>query len=115
MSSPLTVFSFLSSPDDLMHVLIVILSVLVLSISVFAFRIRRNTRYLLLSIAFFFLAISQIVNFLEIFSASDSLFVIPYVGIHVAHLFDFLTLLTFGLALVRNWDSIGKEILKLEE
>jgi uncharacterized membrane protein len=104
MASLLAILSFLASPDDLMHVLIVLLSVLVLGIALLAYVKRRNTRYFLLTVAFFFLMMSQVVTFFEIFYPSDGLFMIPYLGLHVSHLFDFLMLFTFGLALVKSWD-----------
>lgn len=105
MSGSLALLSFLFDTDDLMHVLIVLLSIVVFTISVFAFWQKRSRRYLLLSVAFFFLALSQIFTLGEVLFYSGALITIPFVGIHLTHLFDFFMLLMFGLALLRNWDQ----------
>jgi hypothetical protein len=105
MSGALALLAFLSNTDDLMHVLIVLLSIVVLTISVTAFWQKRNARYLMLFVAFFFLALSQIFTLGEVLFYSGALITIPFVGIHLTHLFDFLMLVTFGLALLRNWDQ----------
>lgn len=115
MASPFGFFGFLYAPDDLLHILIVVLSILVLAISFLALSKRRNRRYLLLCVAFFFLALSQVVTLAETLFLSGALLTIPVVSIHVSHLFDFLMLLTFGLALVRDWDQGGRGVPHIGE
>ena len=115
MTNPLFLLSFLYYPDDLVHVLIVVLSIVVLGISLLAFMQKRNKKYLLLTLAFFFLAISQVLTLFETLFLSGALIMIPIVDIHITHLFDFLMLLTFGMALVRNWDQGEMKVLHIEE
>jgi hypothetical protein len=87
--------------DDLVHVLIVVMSFIVLGISLFAYLRRRTSRYFFLLLAFAFLALSQTVTAYETFFLGDQLILIPYSGLHITHLFDFATLLSFGFALTR--------------
>ena len=96
--------SYILLPDDFVHLLIVGLSLAVLIISIFAYKRRRQTRYLLLPFAFLFMFISQFISLLESLFYSDVLLVVPYVGVHLAHLFDLFTLVAFGLALFKRWD-----------
>jgi hypothetical protein len=105
--------SFLLSPDNLMHVLVVALSLTVLGIALLAYERKRNMRFLLLSLAFFFIAIGEIVTFFETFFLSGALIMIPIVNIHLAHIFDFFTLVTFGLALMRDWGPKKPEVVKV--
>jgi len=88
--------------DDLIHILIVIMSFTVLGISFFGYLRRRNSRYFLLFLAFVFLTLSQTTTAIETFFLSDQLIIIPYMDVHVTHLFDFVTLLCFGFALTRQ-------------
>jgi hypothetical protein len=103
----------LLSPDDLMHVLVVVLSLTVLGIALMAYERKQNTRFLLLSLAFLFFAIGEIITLFETFFLSGVLIMIPIVNIHLAHIFDFFTLLTFGLALMRDWGPKKPEVLKV--
>lgn len=114
MSSLSVILPYLYDPDVLMHILIVLLSLIVFAISVLAFSKKRNTRYLLLSIAFFFLTVSQSVTLIETLFFSGALLMIPLVDIHITHLFDFLMLLNFGLALARNWDGVRRGLPRIE-
>jgi hypothetical protein len=88
--------------DDLIHILIVLLSFGVLGISFFAYLRRRNSRYFFLFLAFVFLALSQTTTAFETFFLSDELIMVPYFHVHITHLFDFATLLCFGVALTRT-------------
>lgn len=90
----------ISITDDIVHSMLVAFSILVLSISVFAYANRRETRYLLLTLAFGFLSLSQIVEFVETVFLSNQLVFIPNTGIHLSHLLDFLTLSSFSFALL---------------
>ncbi|MGI0080703.1 MAG: hypothetical protein ACRECH_13910, partial [Nitrososphaerales archaeon] len=85
------------------------------SISILAFLQKRNAKYLLLALAFSFLAISEVLTLVETLFLSGSLITIPVVGIHITHLFDFFMLLTFGMALVRNWDQGERKVLHIEQ
>jgi hypothetical protein len=95
--------------DDFLHVLILTLSYVVLGISLLAYLRRPSSRYLLLFLAFLFLAISQSITFVETFFYSGELFTIPYVSLHVSHVFDFAMLLSFGLALTRSNKGIRQQ------
>jgi uncharacterized membrane protein len=93
--------------DGLVHVVLVAFSGLVLAISLFAYASRRDTRYMFLSLAFTFLALSQIVELVETLFLSSELILIPLTGIHLSHFLDFLMLSSFSLALlVRRGDSL---------
>jgi len=94
--------------DAVVHVLLVAFSGLVLVISLFAYATRRDTRYLLLSIAFTFLFLSQLVELIETIFLSNQLVYIPLTGIHLSHFLDFLMLSSFSLALlVRGEKTLG--------
>jgi hypothetical protein len=99
-----TVFSV---TDGLVHVLLVAFSTLVLSISILAYVGRRDSRYLSLSLAFAFLALSQVVELVETIFLSNQLIFIPLTGIHLSHFLDFLMLSSFSMALlVRSRETI---------
>ncbi len=82
-----------------MHILIVVLAVTVLTVSILAYERRRSRRYLLLSTGFFFLFLSQFATLLEVIFYSNALIIIPSIGLHLSHVFDFLTLIFFFLAI----------------
>jgi hypothetical protein len=112
LSDLTSLFAFLS-PDSVIHILVVVLSITVLVIALLAYERKKNTRFMLLSFAFMFLAASQIITLFETLFLSGSLVLIPIVNIHLTHIFDFFTLLTFGFALVRDWDQRKPEVLKI--
>ena len=85
--------------DAIMHVLIVALSIIVLTVSLLAYNRRRSRRYLFLSTGFFFIFMSQLATLLEVAFFSNALLIIPSIGLHLSHVFDFLTLIFFLLAL----------------
>jgi hypothetical protein len=94
--------------DGLVHMLLVAFSALVLLISLFAYAGRRDSRYLFLSLAFAFLALSQVVELVETIFLSNQLLFIPLTGIHLSHFLDFLMLSSFSLALlVRSEKTLG--------
>jgi uncharacterized membrane protein len=86
--------------DVVVHVLLVAFSGLVLVISLLAYASRRDTRYMLLSLAFTFLALSQVVELIETLFLSNQLIYMPLTGIHLSHFLDFLMLSSFSLALL---------------
>ena len=96
------------STDAVVHVLLVAFSAVVLLISLLAYANRRETRYMFLSLAFTFLALSQVVELVETLFLSNHLVYIPLTGIHLSHFLDFLMLSSFSLALlVRGEKTLG--------
>jgi hypothetical protein len=94
--------------DAVVHVLLVAFAAAVLLISLVAYTSRRDTRYMLLSIAFTFLSLSQVVELTETIFLSNQLIYIPLTGIHLSHFLDFLMLSSFSLALlVRGEKTLG--------
>jgi hypothetical protein len=97
-----------SITDGLVHVLLVAFSCLVLMISLLAYSSRRDTRYMFLSLAFTFLALSQVVELVETLFLSNQLIFIPLTEIHLSHFLDFLMLSSFSMALlIRSGDTLG--------
>jgi len=90
------------STDSVVHVLLVAFSALVLIISLLAYAERRGKRYLFLSLAFTFLALSQIAELVESLFLSNQLILIPSTEIHLSHFLDFLMLSSFSVALLRR-------------
>lgn len=61
-----------------------------------------------LSLAFTFLALSQVVELVETLFLSNQLIFIPLTGIHLSHFLDFLILSSFSMALlIRSGDNLG--------
>jgi hypothetical protein len=85
--------------DAFLHIVIVTLAIVVLSVSVLAYERRKSRRYLLLSVGFFFLFLSQFATLLEVVFLSNALIIIPSIGLHLSHVFDFLTLVFFLFAI----------------
>ena len=86
----------------MVHVFLVGLSTAILAVSILAYLRKRNSRYLLLSLAFTFLSLSQTVDLVETLFMSSQLIVLPIIEVHLSHFFDFLMLSSFGLALTRK-------------
>jgi len=99
LSSYLIIAGSLDWGEAILHVSIVSLSITVLSVSLLAYARRRTRRYLLLSIGFFFLFLSQLSSLLEVVFLSNALIIIPSMGLHLSHVFDFLTLIFFILSM----------------
>jgi len=85
--------------DAVMHVMIVLLAITVLAVSLLAYNRTRSRRYLLLSVGFLFLLLSQVATLLEVVFFSNALLIIPSIGLHLSHIFDFMTLLFFLVAI----------------
>ena len=83
----------------MLHLTIVALAITVLTVSVLAYERRRTRRYLLLTLGFFFIFLSQFATLLEVIFLSNALIIIPSIGLHLSHVFDFLTLIFFLLAI----------------
>ena len=79
---------------------LVSLSVIVLMVSFLAYLKRRTQRYLFLTLAFGFLTTGQAVDLVETIFMSNQLIQIPVVQIHLSHMFEFLMLFSFCLALL---------------
>lgn len=92
--------TFRFDPDSVMHLLTVSLSIAVFVISVRVLQKRPTNRYIMLSVAFFFLLLSQLEEFIEALFYSGNQLMIPYTDLHVSHLLDFLMLVSFVLALI---------------
>lgn len=90
-----------------MHVFLVGFSALVLLISLVAYSSRRDARYLFLSLAFAFLALSEVVGLVETLFLSNELILIPLTGIHLSHFVEFLMLFSFSLALIVRGEKFG--------
>jgi hypothetical protein len=85
--------------EAILHAAIVALSITVLSVSILAYFRRKTKRYMLLSLGFFFLFLSQLSTLLEVVFLSNALIIIPSIGLHLSHVFDFLTLIFFMFAM----------------
>ena len=101
--------------DAVLHISIVALAVVVLTLSVMTFARRKSRRYLFLSIAFLFIFLSQFSTLLEVLFLSNALILIPVLGLHLSHVFDFLTLVFFILALTgfgqnKRIENVGDNI-----
>ena len=84
---------FPSLEEAAVHSVTVVLAVLVLAVSLVAYRRRRSTRYLILSIAFLFLALGEVLQFSE--SYYNLIIFLPNLEIHDSHLLDLATLVSF--------------------
>ncbi|MDA4128116.1 MAG: hypothetical protein OK422_01420 [Thaumarchaeota archaeon] len=86
--------------EELIHPLLVMLSLIVLAISGVAYYRRKSPRYLLLFFAFVFLFASQVVTYAqELYVGSIDLQIL---GLHPAHVFDLGALFSFAGALLEN-------------
>jgi hypothetical protein len=94
--------------DVILHILIVTLAVTVLTVSFLAYGRRRSRRYLLLSIGFLFLFLSQFATLIEAAFYSDALITIPILGLHLSHVFDFLMLIFFFLGMTSYGQGVRK-------
>ncbi len=85
--------------EVILHAAIVALSITVLSVSMLAYFRRKTRRYLLLSAGFFFLFLAEFSSLLEVLLFSNALIIIPSISLHLSHVFDFLMLIFFMLAM----------------
>src|SRR5271166_725749 len=99
VAGPVNTSASIDWGDAVMHILIVTLAVVVLVVSLLAYNRRRSRRYLFLSAGFFFIFMSQLATLLEVAFLSNALIIIPSIGLHLSHVFDFLTLIFFLLAI----------------
>ena len=95
--------------DALLHIAIVALAITVLTVSILAYERRRTRRYLLLTLGFLFILLSQFATLLEVIFLSNALIIIPSIGLHLSHVFDFLTLIFFLLAITGYGQSTPRK------
>jgi hypothetical protein len=89
-----------SNPDDVMHVLLAALSVILLVIAINAFRVRPTSRYFLLTLAFVFLCLDQTITLIQEIYFGGLLIAIPFLELHLVHFLELLMLVSFVAALV---------------
>jgi protein-S-isoprenylcysteine O-methyltransferase Ste14 len=87
--------------DDIMHIVLVALSLALMGISANGFRKRRNVRYFLLMLAFVFFSLGQAVALWQQLYLGDALLSVPVVGLHVTHLLELLMSLSLIGALLQ--------------
>ena len=90
---------FLNIQEAAVHTLTVALSFVILAISLDAFRKRGGRRYSFLAIGFMFLSISELIQFVESYTL-DEFILVPYIEIHLSHIFDLAMLASFAAALL---------------
>ena len=90
--------------EDLIHTVLVASSVVLVIIAGRAYFRKTDSRYLFLLLAFIFLGASQVVTLLEAISVSGPVF-LPFLGLHLSHLLDFVMLLSFTLSLTRSVEA----------
>ncbi len=85
----------------MIHVLLAVLSIVLMLISVGAYRRRPNGRYLFLMLAFVFLCADQIITLWQEVYYGGQLIMIPFVELHLVHLLELLMIISFLVALLR--------------
>lgn len=86
--------------NDVLHTSLAILSIAVLAVSIAAYVKRRESRYLLLMVAFAFFALDQVVTLYQELYYYGLLIVIPGIGLHLVHVLELLMLVSLLAALV---------------
>ena len=89
-----------SDPNDVLHVLLVVFSIGLFTVSVGAFLRRRGQRYLFLMLAFGLLCADQVITLYQQLYTGGFLILIPYVDLHLVHLLELLMMLSFAIALI---------------
>lgn len=90
-----------SNQDDVMHFILLVMSVVLMVISANAFRRRPVRRYFFLMLAFVFFFLDQAVTFYQEIYLNGLLISVPYVGLHLIHLLELLMSISFLTALLR--------------
>jgi len=91
--------AFISIEEALIHTILVGASLAVLLVSVRAFMARGGGRYFALMVAFVFMTLSQVVDFVESYY-STGFIIFPVLDVHLSHLLDLVMILSFGAALL---------------
>ena len=84
-----------------MHFALLVLSIVLMIISANGYRRRPSSRYFFLMLAFVFFCLDQVVTFYQEIYLNGLLISIPYVDLHLIHLFELLMSLSFLTALLR--------------
>jgi hypothetical protein len=87
------------STDDAMHIILLAMSVILVAVSLNGFRKRPNTRYFFLLVAFLFFFLDQAATFWQQLYYNDEEVTLPFVGLHLTHLLEFLMAVSFLVAL----------------
>jgi hypothetical protein len=90
-----------SIDDDIVHALLLVTSVILMTVGANAYRKARDGRYFLLMLAFVFFFLDQTVTAYQEFYLSGELIAIPFLGLHVVHVFEFLMSASFLGALLK--------------
>jgi hypothetical protein len=96
-----------SSQDDLMHLVLLVLSVFLVTVSVNGFRRKRNSRYFFLMLAFVFFWLDQSVTLYQEFYLNGLLISIPYLNLHLIHFLELLMSVSFLTAMLGP-SSLGR-------
>jgi len=96
-----------SSQDDIMHFVLLVLSVALMGISANGFRRRTNSRYLFLMLAFIFFFLGQAVTFYQEICLNGLLISTPFLSLHLVHLLELLMSVSFLTALLKPF-SLGR-------
>jgi len=99
-----------SNQDDIMHFVLLMLSVVLMAISANGFRSRPNSRYFFLMLAFVFFFLDQAVTFYQEIYLNGLLISVPILSLHVVHLLELLMSVSFLTALLRPF-SLGRRDL----
>ena len=94
-------FLVTSDGDDAMHLLLAGLSVVLMLVSMNAYRKRPEGRYLLLMFAFVFLCLDQVVTAYQELYLGGELIALPFLDLHLIHFLELLMILSFLAALLR--------------
>jgi hypothetical protein len=94
-------FLITSDVDDVMHLLLAGLSVVLMLVSVNAYRKRSDGRYMLLMLAFVFLCLDEVVTAYEEFYLGGDMIALPFLDLHLVHFLELLMILSFLAALAR--------------
>jgi len=96
-----------SSQDNIMHFVLLLLSVVLMAISANGFRRRPNSRYFFLMLAFTFFCLDQAVTFYQEIYLNGLLISVPVLSLHLVHLLELLMSVSFLTALLRPF-SLGR-------
>jgi hypothetical protein len=94
-------FLITSDSDDAMHLLLASLSVILMLVSMNAYRKRPESRYLLLMLAFIFLCLGQVITAYQELYLGGDLIALPFLDLHLVHFLELLMMVSFLAALVR--------------
>ena len=103
-----------SDPDDVMHLVLLLLSFALIVISANGFRRRKNSRYLFLMLAFVFFFLDQAVTFYQEIDLNGMLIAIPYLSVHLVHFLELMMSISFLAALLGPTTLGRREVQRSE-